>query len=164
MKRETLSAARINWKDWQFVLISSSKGAHFIDLQGRSLAKLTALLGKKVVPDSCHRSELVNQISEYLNRKRTEFSLPLDIQGTGFQLAVWNEVAKIRYATTNSYGEIASSIGCPRAARAVGSAVGKNPLPIIIPCHRVIGKDGSLVGFGGGMELKKHLLALETGE
>ncbi|HWU75714.1 MAG TPA: methylated-DNA--[protein]-cysteine S-methyltransferase, partial [Rhodanobacter sp.] len=87
--------------------------------------------------------------------------MPLHPLGTPFQLEVWHELARIPYGTTLSYGEMARRIGQPKAVRAVGAANGRNPLPIVLPCHRVIGSDGSLTGFGGGLPIKRQLLAME---
>jgi len=106
-------------------------------------------------------SRAKEQLREYFDGTRREFDLPLDLRGTGFQLMVWRELARIPYGETISYGELARRIGQPDASRAVGAANGANPIPIVIPCHRVIGANGSLTGFGGGIETKKRLLALE---
>ena len=103
-----------------------------------------------------------NQLSEYFQRKRKKFDLPLVIQGTDFQIQVWNQLLKIPYAKTISYGEQAEKIGDKNKARAVGMANGQNPIPIIIPCHRVIGSNGQLTGFGGGLNNKAYLLKLEA--
>jgi O-6-methylguanine DNA methyltransferase len=103
----------------------------------------------------------LTQLREYFSRKRREFDLPLDTRGTPFQEATWAEVARIPYGTTTTYGEIARLIGRPRATRAVGGAISANPLPIVIPCHRVIGAKGSLVGYGAGLAAKAALLQLE---
>lgn len=103
----------------------------------------------------------LTQLGEYFSGARREFDLPLDTRGTPFQEAVWAEVARIPYGTTTTYGEVARRIGRPRAARAVGGANGANPLPIIIPCHRVIGAGGSLTGYGAGLAIKAALLQLE---
>ncbi len=103
----------------------------------------------------------LTQLREYFSRIRRTFDLDLDRRGTPFQRQVWNEIARIPYGTTTTYGEIARRIHNPRAARAVGGANSANPLPIIIPCHRVIGADGSLTGYGGGLERKAALLQLE---
>jgi methylated-DNA-[protein]-cysteine S-methyltransferase len=97
----------------------------------------------------------------YFSRIRREFDLPLDARGTAFQKAVWAEVARIPYGATTTYGQIAQRIGRSGAARAVGAAVGANPLSILIPCHRVIGAGGALTGYGGGLEIKAALLRLE---
>lgn len=104
------------------------------------------------------------QLMEYFQGKRKEFSIPLAPQGTEFQKKVWKALCTIPYGQTASYGEIATQIGNPKACRAVGGANNKNPIMIFIPCHRVIGADGSLVGFGGGLGAKRYMLDLEKGE
>ena len=101
------------------------------------------------------------QLLAYFAGERRTFDLPLAPQGTQFQLKVWNTLAKIPFGATWSYRDIAIAIGEPKAMRAVGAANGRNPLPIVLPCHRVIGADGSLTGFGGGLPLKRFLLELE---
>ena len=103
----------------------------------------------------------VLQMKEYLAGCRREFDLPLAPVGTEFQKATWNALTRIPFGQTISYATLAARIGHPRAVRAVGNANGKNPIPIIIPCHRVIGADGSLVGFGCGIHIKQQLLDLE---
>jgi methylated-DNA-[protein]-cysteine S-methyltransferase len=102
------------------------------------------------------------QLREYLAGERTEFDLPLRPHGNPFEQLVWAELARIPYAETTSYGEIARRIGHPGSARAVGRANGRNPIAIVLPCHRVIGSDGSLTGYGGGLDLKRTLLTLEA--
>lgn len=101
------------------------------------------------------------QVLEYLHGLRTGFDIPLDYSGTRFQLKVWHALSEIRFGCTVSYGYIARKVGNPKASRAVGGANNKNPLPLIIPCHRVIGHDGRLVGYGSGLWRKKWLLELE---
>jgi len=101
------------------------------------------------------------QLDEYFAGKRRQFDLPLHPIGTPFQLQVWQTLRAIGYGQTISYAELATRIGNPAARRAVGAANARNPLPIIVPCHRVIGRDGSLVGFGGGLPIKRALLALQ---
>jgi methylated-DNA-[protein]-cysteine S-methyltransferase len=101
------------------------------------------------------------QLQEYFAGERQHFDLPLHPLGTSFQVNVWLTLAEIPYGTTISYGELARRIDQPLAVRAVGAANGRNPLPIVLPCHRVIGSDGSLTGFGGGLPTKRFLLALE---
>lgn len=101
------------------------------------------------------------QLDEYFAGERQDFDLPLHPIGTPFQVNVWHALAKIPYGATISYGELARRIGQPEAVRAVGAANGRNPIPIILPCHRVIGADGSLTGFGGGLPTKRFLLAME---
>ncbi len=102
-----------------------------------------------------------DQLREYFDGTRQTFDLPLRPQGTDFQMTVWRTLATIPWGATWSYGDLARSIGKPDAVRAVGAANGRNPLPIVLPCHRVIGADGSLTGFGGGLPIKAALLRLE---
>jgi len=101
------------------------------------------------------------QLGEYFAGKRKEFSVPLDMRGTPFQKNVWEALLAIPFGETRSYGQLAKQLGNPNATRAVGAANGRNPLSIIVPCHRVIGSTGKLTGFGGGLETKAHLLSLE---
>lgn len=101
------------------------------------------------------------QLEEYFAGERTRFDLKLHPVGTPFQLAVWEELGRIPYGVTISYAELARRIGQPAAMRAVGAANGRNPIPIILPCHRVIGSNGSLTGFGGGLPTKRFLLSME---
>ncbi|MGA9852920.1 MAG: methylated-DNA--[protein]-cysteine S-methyltransferase [Gammaproteobacteria bacterium] len=108
--------------------------------------------------------EVVRQLKAYFAGKLTRFDLSLKPEGTEFQIKVWRALRTIPYGKTWSYGELARRIGKPAASRAVGAANGQNPLPIIVPCHRVIGADGSLTGFGGGLRIKQALLELESGE
>jgi len=107
-------------------------------------------------------SELAaKELSEYFAGERRSFDVPLDLQGTEFQRKVWQALSEIPYGETRSYREIAEGVGNPKACRAVGGANNKNPAVIIIPCHRVIGADGAMVGYGGGIEMKRLLLELE---
>ncbi|MBW2622144.1 MAG: methylated-DNA--[protein]-cysteine S-methyltransferase [Deltaproteobacteria bacterium] len=101
------------------------------------------------------------EIQEYLDGRRQDFTMTLDLQGTEFQKEVWQALVKIPFGQTSTYGEIARSINRPQASRAVGGACGANPIVLIIPCHRVVGSSGSLTGFGGGLDWKRWLLNLE---
>lgn len=103
------------------------------------------------------------QLLEYFDGKRQIFELPLELRGTDFQMLVWRELQKIPYGETRSYKDIAAAIGNPKACRAVGMANHNNPIGIIVPCHRVIGADGSMVGYAGGINIKRALLELEAG-
>lgn len=105
--------------------------------------------------------EAASQLTEYLGGERREFQLPLNPKGTDFQRLVWAALRTIPYGEARSYGEIARQIGRPKASRAVGMANHRNPIAIFIPCHRVIGSDGKLVGYGGGLDIKEQLLKLE---
>ena len=108
-------------------------------------------------------TEAMRQLEEYFDGRRRSFDLSLAPAGTLFQREVWDALREIPYGETRSYGSLAGTIGRPKAVRAVGAANGKNPIPIVIPCHRVIGADGSLTGFGGGLDIKRRLLDLEQG-
>lgn len=106
--------------------------------------------------------EVIHQLKSYFAGKLKDFDVPLVLHGTDFQLLVWCRLQKIPYGETVSYGQIARELGNPEASRAVGLANGSNPIPIIVPCHRVIGSNGNLTGFGGGLPVKEKLLALES--
>jgi methylated-DNA-[protein]-cysteine S-methyltransferase len=105
--------------------------------------------------------ETGSQLRAYFAGDLRNFDLPLDMQGTEFQLRVWRELERIPYGETRSYTQVAVAVGAPQAVRAVGAANGANPVPIVVPCHRVIGSSGKLTGYGGGLPLKKRLLELE---
>lgn len=134
---------------------------------------LVAILWENDKPHRVRLSELVandehpillqteRQLSEYFAGKRKSFSLDLDMRGTSFQKNVWEALLAIPFGETRSYGQLAKQLGNPNATRAVGAANGRNPISIIVPCHRVIGSSGKLTGFAGGLEVKAHLLNLE---
>lgn len=107
--------------------------------------------------------EAARQLDQYFTGRRKEFELQLEFRGTDFQKRVWDELLKIPFGETRTYGEIARRLGNVNAMRAVGAANGRNPIPIIAPCHRVIGASGALVGFGGGLEVKEYLINFERG-
>ncbi|MFD9855168.1 methylated-DNA--[protein]-cysteine S-methyltransferase [[Kitasatospora] papulosa] len=115
------------------------------------------------VPDARPFTETVRQLDAYFAGELTEFDLPLSLAGTPFQRSVWAELVRIPYGETRSYGELAENLGKPGASRAVGLANGRNPVGIIVPCHRVVGASGSLTGYGGGLDRKQRLLAFERG-
>jgi len=135
---------------------------------------LVAILWEKDSPRRVRLSELVpddqhpvlmkteRQLGEYFAGKRKTFSVPLDMRGTPFQKNVWEALLAIPFGETRSYGQLATQLGNPRATRAVGAANGRNPISIIVPCHRVIGSSGKLTGFAGGLETKERLLRLEN--
>lgn len=112
-------------------------------------------------PDDAAFPEAVDQLEQYFNGERQEFELELDLVGTAFQRRVWEALLTIPYGETRSYGQIAAQLDAPRASRAVGLANGHNPIGIIVPCHRVIGANGSLTGYGGGLDKKRALLDME---
>ena len=118
--------------------------------------------GKDWTEDADAFKDAVDQLNAYFKGERSRFDVEMDLKGTEFQKRVWLKLVQIPYGTTISYGELAKRIGNPKASRAVGMANGKNPIPIIIPCHRVIGKNGTLTRFGGGLDIKQTLLDLES--
>ena len=141
------------------LLAASDAGLHAIEFfQNRHPVKRSEEwhAGEHPLLTTTHR-----QLDEYFAGTRSEFDLPLSPRGTDFQRIVWNTLATIPYGQTISYTQLAQRIGKPSAMRAVGAANGRNPLPIVLPCHRVIGADGSLTGFGGGLPTKQFLLQLE---
>jgi len=115
-------------------------------------------------PDDTPFTETIDELRAYFAGELKEFSVQLHLDGTPFQRSVWAQLQKIPYGETRSYGELADALGNPNASRAVGLANGKNPLGIIVPCHRVVGANGSLTGYGGGLERKRQLLDFERGE
>jgi len=132
-------------------------------------AIVNILLNPMNIPDGMEKNETsilkkaYKQFDEYFRGKRKVFDLPLNLRGTEFQLKTWKQLQTIPYGQTRSYGQLAEMTGDPKASRAVGMANNKNPISIIVPCHRVIGHDGKLTGYGGGLELKQQLLDLEAG-
>jgi O-6-methylguanine DNA methyltransferase len=145
---------------------TTSTGLCAVRLGAGQPEEFFAWLSRHIDPDPPREDTEVlapalEQLDQYFSRTRRAFDLPLDTRGTAFQEAVWAEVRSVPYGTTITYGEIARRVGRPKAARAVGGANGANPLPIIIPCHRVVGAGGALTGYGAGLEIKAQLLQLE---
>lgn len=149
-------------------LARSEDGLRLVEYMDRRSLKRTIARHAKAMPDAVWEPSLlelkpvVDQLEAYFHGGLFGFALPLDIGGSAFQRAVWTELVRIPYGETRSYGAVAKAIGQPRAARAVGLANNQNPVPIVVPCHRVIGADGRLTGYGGGMGRKKWLLAHEA--
>ena len=148
------------------LLMASDSGIYRIVLPRKSFKHCLNNLGKRndillTNKDTSLIKQCKKQLSEYFVGKRSHFYLDLDLEGTPFQKKVWRALRSIEYGHTKAYVDIAKKIGNPKAIRAVGMANNKNPIPLVIPCHRVIGKNGSLVGYGGGLELKSNLLELE---
>ena len=144
------------------VVIESSLGNIKLIEQDDHLAELFFTdAPQSAIPESKLLTDAKNQIDEYFSGKRKEFDLPLNPSGTEFQLKVWQELLQIPYGETVSYQEIANRLGDPKCIRAAATANGKNPIAIIIPCHRVIGSHGEMTGYAGGIQLKKDLLSLE---
>ena len=144
-------------------LIASGGALTGLYMNGRRPASADAAdaAGDAEGADAAVLDEVERQLSEYFSGQRQAFDLPLALEGTAFQRRVWDALLGIGYGRTLSYGQLADQIGQPTAARAVGLANGRNPVSIIVPCHRVVGSDGSLTGYGGGLGNKRRLLELE---
>ena len=147
--------------------VVSSRGALAITTPGQTLDEVKAVLKRRgfsmedCQPDDADLYHVGSELKEYLHGTRTDFTFPLDLEGTEFQRQVWTALQSIPYGEIRSYGDIAMSINNPKAARAVGQANHRNPLPLVIPCHRVCGHSGGLTGFAGGLTCKQYLLDLE---
>ena len=148
------------------ILFDTPVGAIGLEEENGAIVRLL-LPGAPAPRIACHETSLLTegkrQLLEYLAGKRREFDLPLAPKGTEFYRSVWRALEEIPYGETRSYRDIAQAVGRPKAVRAVGQANHNNPIPIIIPCHRVVGANGSLTGYGGGLDLKERLLRLEAG-
>jgi len=146
--------------DTHLVLLEFAR-RHTLDAQLERLTRMTGFTLER--GDSRIVRELRRELGEYFRGERKEFTIPIDARGTPFQMRVWAALRRIPTGTTTSYARLARSLGQPSAVRAVAGANGDNPIAILIPCHRVIGSDGSLTGYGGGLWRKKKLLDLEAG-
>jgi O-6-methylguanine DNA methyltransferase len=155
----------------EFVHTDSPVGALFLAVSTKGLVRLEFRdRMQKINPEKIqlHESKsalasCLRELDEYFAGKRHEFSIPLDLRGTEFQIACWRALLEIPYGETRSYRDIAEAIGHPQACRAVGMSNNRNPVAIIVPCHRVIASSGSLCGYGGGLDIKRKLLDLEQG-
>jgi O-6-methylguanine DNA methyltransferase len=164
---ETVHTTRFETPIGKLRIASTSAGLAYVELPRASGCGLLGWIHHHASDARCVESEprnaaAVTQIREYLEGERKEFDLPLDLRGTPFQLAVWAALREIPFGEHRSYGEVAARVGRPRAVRAVGTANGSNPCSLVVPCHRVINSDGKLGGYGGGLELKARLLAMES--
>ena len=141
-------------------LVATDGGLCELWFDKREAAEVRRDLGRPA-PNHPVLHNAIEQLGEYFGGARQAFDVPLELSGTDFQQAAWRGLLGIPFGTTRTYAEHASNIGRPRAVRAVGAANGQNPIAIIVPCHRLVGSDGSLTGFGGGLQAKAWLLALE---
>ncbi len=143
---------------------STEKGACMVDFlrsEKAFLKRLKERFSGEIVKSDRKNKAVLTQLKKYLKGKPRRFNCRLDLRGTSFEKKVWSELAKIPYGQTRSYKEIAEAVGHPKAFRAVGNANGKNPIPLIVPCHRVIESNGGLGGYGHGLKVKKQLLDFE---
>ena len=146
---------------YQFTYETILGSVTFVEENGTLLAITTHRSYEGICQETPLIKEACRQLSEYLKGERKTFDLPLNPKGTDFQKCVWRALCDIPYGETRTYKQIAEAIGNPKAVRAVGMANNRNPITIIVPCHRVIGANGKLVGYGGGLEMKEFLLRLE---
>lgn len=165
-RSETVWLNRFDTEMGPVTLASTAKGVVACSLPGKSKKHIVDWLARKlpdaeVVEGTAHNRVFMKAVRDYLSGRRRELDLPLDLRGTPFQKRVWAELCKVPFGETITYAALAKRAGHPRAVRACGSANGANPIPLIVPCHRVIASDGTLGGFGGGLPLKRRLLDLE---
>ncbi|MGH3409221.1 MAG: methylated-DNA--[protein]-cysteine S-methyltransferase [Streptosporangiaceae bacterium] len=156
-----LSSTMIDSPLGPLMLVAGDGALAGLYLNERAPAKVLAAIDADSKAGGAVFAEAARQLDEYFDGRRQAFGLPLALDGTAFQRTVWDALLGIGYGETVSYGELADRIGRPTASRAVGLANGRNPVSIIVPCHRVVGSDGSLTGYGGGIGNKRHLLDLE---
>jgi len=154
-----VSCTRIDSPVGKLLLAADAQGLRLVSFES---SKRAAPVQPEWKEEKARFAEVLRQLQAYFSGELKQFDLPLAPEGTEFQLRVWNGLRTIPYGETISYAQLAQKVGNPQAVRAVGLANGCNPIPIIVPCHRVIGSDGSLTGFGGGLANKKILLALES--
>ena len=149
-----------------YILASSSEGLVCVKTEKQAQAYFARWQREQIElrPDDSHHFNLIDQLDAYFAGKLRQFTIPLDLRGTLFQHQVWESIHKIPWGETRSYLQIAEALGRPNSSRAVGGAVGSNPVAIVVPCHRVIGSSGNLTGYGGGLARKVALLALENPE
>jgi methylated-DNA-[protein]-cysteine S-methyltransferase len=164
---EPLADARAATAPARWNTIESPIGELLLVSDGRALTRLQMAPRDRDLPRDCVRDpaalrDAEEQLEAYFAGELSEFDLPLAPRGTGFQRRVWSALLDIPYGETASYGQIAAAVGRPDAVRAVGATNGRNPIAVIVPCHRVIGADGTLVGYGGGLPRKRLLLELEA--
>jgi O-6-methylguanine DNA methyltransferase len=157
----TLYYGRMQTPIGRLVVGVSEDGLAIIEFDQRDFPKGRLARAVNWVESKQKAAPAINELNEYFAGKRREFSVPLDLRGTEFQKKCWQALLDIPYGKTRSYAQIAKTVGCPRGFRAVGMANHDNPVPIIVPCHRVLASDGTLGGYGGGLDVKRKLLELE---
>lgn len=153
-------------REWNIYMAATKEGLCYIGPQNTSFEELAVWVNKwlpdhQLLEDEAVLHPYASELVDYLEGDRKEFTMPLDLYGTEFQQSVWKALLEIPFGQTVTYSNIAERIQKPQAVRAVGTAIGANPILITIPCHRVIGKNGKLTGFRGGLDMKKQLLGLE---
>ena len=161
MSSHTFARTTVKAPFGTLTVVASDAGVRFCMFDNESHPK--SMAGMKIVEDPGHPvvAQAVQQLNEYFSGTRQHFSVKVDLHGTDFQVAAWKALAQVPYGQTWSYAQQAASIGRPTATRAIGAANGRNPVAVILPCHRIIGANGALTGFGGGISTKQWLLEHE---
>ncbi len=144
----------------ELLLASTERGLCAIEFRP-DVDELARTFGRRVLRVHGRLDPVRRQLDEYFEQRREHFDLELDLHATGFPRQVLDELAHVPYGTVSTYGELAARVGRPKAARAVGGVMNRNPIPIVLPCHRIVGSNGSLTGYGGGLHVKEALLRLE---
>jgi methylated-DNA-[protein]-cysteine S-methyltransferase len=162
----TIYWSLLTHEDWKMYVAATAEGLCYVGSHNNPFMELTDWLstrfpGSTLIQDDAKLQPYVTELIEYLLGERKSFTVPFDYQGTPFQVAVWKALCEIPYGQTKSYSDIANHIQNPASVRAVGAAIGANPILITVPCHRVIGKNGALTGYRGGLNMKTALLQLE---
>ncbi len=165
-RKQLVEYAVLEFKQWKLFMAKTEKGLCYTGAPGQPHEECKAWIQKRFPLAELKESKkslqpYINEFQDYFKRNSQTFSLPLDVKGTPFQEQVWEAVKKVTYGKTCSYADIAALIQKPAAVRAVGGAIGANPVLIALPCHRVIGKNGLITGYRGGLKLKKWLIELE---
>ena len=164
--KENLYWTLLNVDSQPMHIAATDKGLCYVGTPGQAFSDM-ALWAAKRFPDCTWvendptLAQYADELTEYLNGKRTYFTFPLDLRGSAFQLSVWSALVSVGFGATRSYSELAQAMGMAASVRAVASAIGANPVLIAIPCHRIIGKNGTLTGYRGGLDMKTRLLQLE---
>ncbi|OAH57403.1 MULTISPECIES: methylated-DNA--[protein]-cysteine S-methyltransferase [Bacillaceae] len=166
-KEQVIKWSTLTYKQWKLYAAKTEKGLCYVGSPGQSYEELEAWIQKHFPKVSLVENEealkpYINELREYFEGTRQSFSLAVDVKGTPFQEEIWEALKQIPYGKTYSYSDIAELIQRPTAVRAVGTAIGANPVLITVPCHRVIGKNGAITGYRGGTEMKQYLLQLEA--
>jgi len=169
MKQNSLTTvywSKLSQEDWSIYLAATEQGLCYVGSQNKDFNELSKWITKHykeyhLIQNDEILRPYITELTEYLHGQRQQFSLPIALEGTSFQKEVWSALGSIPYGQTCSYSDIANHIQKPSAVRAVGTAIGANPVLITVPCHRVIGKNGALTGYRGGLEMKTKLLELE---
>ena len=164
--KSTLYWTKLNYDKWKLYMAATSKGLCYVGSQNKPFEELEVWVnkhypGSPLVQDDTIMQPYVAEFTEFFKGARNSFTIPQELKGTAFQTAVWDALCQIPYGETWTYSDIANAIQRPSAVRAVGTAIGANPVLLTVPCHRVIGKNGKLTGFRGGLDMKEQLLKIE---